>query len=205
MSVNKKIARILPTTPGYPSLDKPWKPWAPNMHSNVVTSWWPGRNGTIMRTPRKHGPIRKIIGHQMPHQRHLPCQCHHRGQIVQENGDFTQHPCKCCTSKEGTIEKLIDINRQEQETIHNLEAQNGELLSLFKLLGESSVPDVFSKKTRQSSAPWDPTGYCWTYGYKAKKGRTSKTCKTCGEGHQENATHSNNVGGSKANKNWVAA
>ncbi|KAL7476783.1 hypothetical protein ACHAW6_002619 [Cyclotella cf. meneghiniana] len=95
--------------------------------------------------------------------------------------------------KNNTIEKLIETNRQQQETIHKLQAQNGELLYLLKHWGGL-----------QSSAMWDPAGYCWTHGFKVKKGRNSKTCKTCGEGHQENATHSNTMGGSKTNKHWVA-
>ncbi|KAL7474236.1 hypothetical protein ACHAW6_000220 [Cyclotella cf. meneghiniana] len=107
--------------------------------------------------------------------------------------------------KYDTIEKLIETNRQQQETIYNLQAQNGELLSLLKHLGGSSILDAISKKAVQSSALWDPTGYCWTHGYKVKKGHNRKTCKTHGEGHQENATRSNTMGGSKTNKNWVAA
>ena len=43
------------------------------------------------------------------------------------------------------------------------------------------------------------------HGPKVKKGHNSKTCKTHGEGHQEYATRSNTMGGSKTNKNWVAA
>ncbi|KAL7479623.1 hypothetical protein ACHAW6_005348 [Cyclotella cf. meneghiniana] len=99
-----------------------------------------------------------------------------------------------------TIKKVIDINKQQQETIHNLQSQNGELLALLKHLSGSSIPDVSSKKTRQLSTLWDPTGYCWTHGYKVKKGHTSKTCKTHGGGHQENATCSNTMDGRKTNK-----
>ena len=37
--------------------------------------------------------------------------------------------------KNDTIEKLIETNKQQQETIHKLQAQNGELLYLLKHLG----------------------------------------------------------------------
>ncbi|KAL7474422.1 hypothetical protein ACHAW6_000394 [Cyclotella cf. meneghiniana] len=68
------------------------------------------------------------------------------------------------TIEDKLSKKMIKTNRQQQETIHNLQAQNGELLSFLKHLGVSSVPDAISKKTGQSSALWDPTGYCWTHG-----------------------------------------
>jgi hypothetical protein len=34
------------------------------------------------------------------------------------------------------------------------------------------------------------------------KGHNSKTCKTRTEGHKEEATRSNTMGGSNTNKNW---
>ena len=79
--------------------------------------------------------------------------------------------------KNDTIKKLIDINKQQQEIIHNLQSQNGELLALLKHLSGSSVPDVPVKKTGQSAPLWDPTGYCWTHGYKVKKGIPVKPAK----------------------------
>ena len=109
--------------------------------------------------------------------------------------------------KNNTIEKLIETNKQQQETIHKLQAQNGELLYLLKHLGGPSVAYAISKKVgtpgqpRQSAAKWDPAGYCWTHGYKVKKGHDSKTCKTRGDGHQESATRGNIMGGYEANKN----
>ncbi|KAL7478776.1 hypothetical protein ACHAW6_004538 [Cyclotella cf. meneghiniana] len=106
--------------------------------------------------------------------------------------------------KNETIEKLIETNSQQQETIHKLQAQNGELLSLLKHWGGASIADAILKKAGQSSAIWDPAGYCWTYGFKVKKGHNSKSCKTHGEGHQENAPQNNTMGGSKTNKHWVA-
>ena len=41
--------------------------------------------------------------------------------------------------KNDTIEKLIETNKQQQETIHNLQAQNGELLYLLKHLGGGAL------------------------------------------------------------------
>nr|ACA60896.1 gag protein [Thalassiosira pseudonana] len=106
--------------------------------------------------------------------------------------------------KNDTIEKFIETIKQQQDTIHKLQAQNGELM--MKLLGGQSAADTGDKKggTTGGTHAWDPSGYCWTHGYKVKKGHNSKTCKTRGEGHQESATRSNIMGGNEANKNWVA-
>jgi hypothetical protein len=106
--------------------------------------------------------------------------------------------------KNDTIEKFIETIKQQQDTIHKLQAQNGELL--MKLLGGHSAADANAKKsgTPGGTPVWDPSGYCWSHGYKVKKGHNSKTCKTRGEGHQESATRSNIIGGNEANKTWVA-
>ncbi len=106
--------------------------------------------------------------------------------------------------KNDTIEKFIKTIKQQQDTIHKLQAQNGELM--MKLLGGQSAANAGEKKsgTTGGTHAWDPSGYCWTHGYKVKKGHNSKTCKTRGEGHQESATRSNIMGGNEANKTWVA-
>lgn len=96
--------------------------------------------------------------------------------------------------KNDTIDKLIDINKQQQATIHNLQVQNGELLTLLKRLGDSPTTRPNTNK--------DINGYCWTHGFKVKKGHTSKTCTQRAEGHQEKATRRNTMGGSDANKGW---
>ncbi|KAL7475994.1 hypothetical protein ACHAW6_007122, partial [Cyclotella cf. meneghiniana] len=101
--------------------------------------------------------------------------------------------------KNDTIDKLIDINKQQQATIHNLQVQNGELLTLLKRLSESST-------TRpNTNIGKDINGYCWTHGFKVKKGHTSKTCTQRAEGHQEKATRRNTMGGSEANKVDIVA
>eukprot|EP00970_Alexandrium_tamarense_P006376 scaffold1087_cov138-Alexandrium_tamarense.AAC.2 len=105
--------------------------------------------------------------------------------------------------KNDTIEKFIETIKQQQDTIHKLQATNGELM--MKLLGGQSAADTGNKKGGATGGThaWDPSGYCWTHGYKVKKGHNSKTCKTRGDGHQESATRSNIMGGNEANKNWV--
>ena len=45
-------------------------------------------------------------------------------------------------------------------------------------------------------------GYCWTHGYKMKKGHNSTTCQRQRRGHNTEATRSNTMGGSMRNKGW---
>jgi gamma-glutamylcyclotransferase (GGCT)/AIG2-like uncharacterized protein YtfP len=45
-----------------------------------------------------------------------------------------------------------------------------------------------------------PTGYCWTHGYVYNEKHNSQTCNRRSEGHKENATIDNKMGGSEANK-----
>jgi len=49
----------------------------------------------------------------------------------------------------------------------------------------------------------DPKGYCWTHGYRVRVGHNSFTCTNKKEGHKDEATLPNNLGGSTQNKNWV--
>ena len=135
----------------------------------------------------------------MPHRQHFQANATIEDELSEKNGYIARQPCKCCSSKNDTIEKLIDINKQQQETIHNLQAQNGELLTLLKRLSESPITNY------KPTTICDPEGCCWTHGYKVRKGHTSRTCTTRAEGHQEKATCSNTMGGSNANKHWKGA
>lgn len=45
-------------------------------------------------------------------------------------------------------------------------------------------------------------GYCWTHGFKVGNKHSSKTCNRRYEGHKEEATFEDNMGGSQLNKNW---
>jgi hypothetical protein len=46
-------------------------------------------------------------------------------------------------------------------------------------------------------------GYCWTHGYSGNLTHTSQSCVTRAEGHQEKATHANQLGGN--NRIWTRA
>lgn len=51
----------------------------------------------------------------------------------------------------------------------------------------------------------DPNAYCWSCGYKVRKGHTSETCKRKKDGHTSakcKATRANTMGGSQENAGW---
>eukprot|EP00957_Ditylum_brightwellii_P033343 2526161-Ditylum_brightwellii.AAC.1 len=60
-------------------------------------------------------------------------------------------------------------------------------------------------KSRQPKAriPLDPNTYCWSCGFKVGITHNSRNCCYHKEGHQEEATWTNAMGGSRRNKDWV--
>ncbi|KAL7474812.1 hypothetical protein ACHAW6_000766 [Cyclotella cf. meneghiniana] len=106
--------------------------------------------------------------------------------------------------KNDTIKTLVNTNKQLTKTVHNLQEQNAKFLQILEkhagAMACKTVGKVYA--ATESSYVWDPSGYCWTHGFKVKKGHTSKSCKTQAEGHQEGATHHNTMGGSQANIKW---
>lgn len=51
----------------------------------------------------------------------------------------------------------------------------------------------------------DPKGYCWSHGYRVRRGHDSITCKEKLPGHKDGATRSNTMNGSVVNKGFDAA
>ena len=49
----------------------------------------------------------------------------------------------------------------------------------------------------------DPKGYCWTHGWKVRKGHSSSTCSKRKTGHNATASRENTKGGSDYNKVWT--
>ena len=54
--------------------------------------------------------------------------------------------------------------------------------------------------TKRKQVPLDPSRYCWYHGYKVHQGHTSKTCGGKLQGHQDEATRTNTLGGKMWNK-----
>ena len=56
-----------------------------------------------------------------------------------------------------------------------------------------------------AAPPWDPTGYCWSHGYKVRCGHSSATCERRKESHDSHVTAKRGdiQGGCLWNKSWV--
>ena len=109
-----------------------------------------------------------------------------------------------------TVDKLLLTNNQLAaanatltDHVARLQAQNTTLLHLLEKQAGGGPSGVKATSPTNNNNVWDPSGYCWTDGFKVKKGHTSKTCKTRSDGHQEGAIRHNIMGGSQANVKWT--
>ena len=110
-----------------------------------------------------------------------------------------------------TIEKLTEMNKVLMAqlkatitTIQRLTEDNQWLLGLVERnLPHGHKQAQWRQKPWEDDALYDPEGYCWTHGFKCRKGHTSATCGTPHMGHKREATRRNIMGGSLANKEWT--
>ena len=102
------------------------------------------------------------------------------------------------------------------KTIADLTLQLGQ--SNAKLAeAQSSIAKLTSKLAKTGTRPNRPTtiptvpvymttmerdGYCWSHGFKFKKGRNSSTCEYQKQGHMTEATRNNTMGGIMWNNGW---
>ena len=82
-------------------------------------------------------------------------------------------------------------------------AQQSKLTEIIESL-KKEVAEL-KEQTKKTTTPRprrqrDPNGYCWTHGYKVTVGHNSKTCNKRKQGHKEEATRDNPMGGSENGK-----
>jgi hypothetical protein len=92
----------------------------------------------------------------------------------------------------GVVATLTEANAR---LVKQLEDNSNELRELNALIRK----ERFEKRGQRSFNPY-PNNYCWTHGYKVGNTHTSLTCKLPNPGHKREATRSDNMGGSQANK-----
>jgi hypothetical protein len=74
-----------------------------------------------------------------------------------------------------------------------------EALAKAKLTCPLAATPETPRPMRSTNAPF-PGNYCWTHGHPCSQHHTSITCGNKAVGHKDDATASNMMGGSKANK-----
>lgn len=128
------------------------------------------------------------------------------------------------TANRDTIAQITVANKQLMEANNQLVLENktlGDQVAALTKTIETLINKIRKTKSdqwprdqqppprndmnkTQNHGKWDPKGYCWTHGYKVKKGHTSACCDL-GDivlGHQCRATRANTMRGSQANKGW---
>jgi len=107
------------------------------------------------------------------------------------------------TNEKTTLNQLVEANANLTASLATLTSSLASLTAAFTLLSTGKpmpTPPPAAPKNRNRNL--QPNGYCWTHGYRVGLGHSSKTCTNKAEGHKENATRANIMGGSTANKGW---
>jgi hypothetical protein len=92
----------------------------------------------------------------------------------------------------GVVAALTQANSR---LVKQLEETASELRELKALLHQE-------RRDKRGPRSFNPSAsnYCWTHGYKVGQTRTSLTCNTRNPGHKAEATRTENMGCSQANK-----
>ena len=108
------------------------------------------------------------------------------------------------TADRNIVADLIAINKKLVETNTPLVAQVKSLVATNALpvnpQGTASPNKPPSATNTRESFPLDPTWYCWSHGYKVRKGHNSRTCGRKQQGRQDDATLTNTFNGIMWNK-----
>jgi hypothetical protein len=95
--------------------------------------------------------------------------------------------------KNHTMEKLVTANKKITKALPDANAPIARLC----LPNPPNPPSTPSTGTMNNCHPshwsaikpdWDLTGYCWSHGFKEKRGHTSATCTHQRDGHNTAAT-----------------
>jgi hypothetical protein len=96
----------------------------------------------------------------------------------------------------GVVATLTEANAR---LVKQLEDNSNELWEFKALIKK----ERFEKCGQRSFNP-SPHKYCWTHGYKVANTHASLSCNFPKQGHKREATITDNMGGSQANKEWCS-
>ena len=145
-----------------------------------------------------------------------------RNEMVEQMGEAFDNLAMAATAKQETFDSMV-------KTIAELTAANATLvkanLGLTQQLQKCQNGNGSRNNTRRNGndnggdagastgakrdwPAWtDPSAYCYTCGYKLRKGHTSATCPRAKDhpGHKKDATRNNPMGGSLKDAGWGQA
>lgn len=118
--------------------------------------------------------------------------------------DALDHLALATSNDRSIIEKLTTTNAELVSNNAKLTADLAQAIALLNQLvsNDEKREQIRCQKVNEYNMKFDPTGYCWSHGYKVTSSHNSKTCTDRKPGHQEAATRANTMGGSQFNKRW---
>jgi hypothetical protein len=96
----------------------------------------------------------------------------------------------------GVVATLTEANARLAKQLEDNSNELQELKALIK-------KERFEMRGQRSFNP-SPNNYCWTHSYKVANTNTSLSCNFPKQGHNREATRTDNMGGSQANKEWCS-
>ena len=103
-----------------------------------------------------------------------------------------------------TLSQLIENNATLTANVTSLTASVAALTAAYAILAAGHKAPTLPKAKDSKQSYLAVNGYCWTHGYRVRKGHDSATCKDKADGHKEAATRANTMNGSNNNKGWDA-
>jgi hypothetical protein len=94
---------------------------------------------------------------------------------------------------------VVTLTEANARLVKQLEDNSNELRELKALIKKERF-----EKRGQRSFNLSPNKYCWTHGYKVANTHTSLSCNFPKQGHKREATRTDNMGRSQANKEWYS-
>ena len=113
-----------------------------------------------------------------------------------------QNLAMAATTDKSTIAQLVNANAKLVEANKLLTEHITTLQQQCRTTTTTPVNTFTARKAKQD---WtmDPKGYCWTHGYRVSVGHNGYTCSNKRNGHKDEATRDNIMGGNTQNKNWA--
>jgi hypothetical protein len=106
----------------------------------------------------------------------------------------------------GALENLATATAADRGVVATLTESNPRLVkqledntNWLQELKDSIKKERTEKRGQRSFNP-SPNNFCWTHGSKVANTHTSLSCNFPKQGHKREATRSDNMGGSQANK-----
>jgi hypothetical protein len=185
-------------------MDQPWKEWKRMIAGNRTWANWKTHWTDAFQEKRELVRLTGIAYDGMANNAQ-----------TDEMGDkmvsALDNLANAAVQKNDTFEQLLATNKTLSDTNKRQQEDNQKLLAIISALSTKQAGTSYKKPPERdggaaSDVQWDPTGYCWSHGYKVKMGHSSASCEKHRPGHADhlNAKRGDAQGGCEWNKKWRA-